>query len=174
MEKLKNALTSKWGRRGLVIAAVLLSLAIFLGSFAQVAFHPDENNWILTSPYGEILAHGDFRNPLWDEGFWTLDAPPLGRYIIYAGLYAGGIEELGFHLPWDFSQDEAANTARGSMPGPQVLWWSRLPMALLGALSAVLVFLLTVQAAGWWAGWAALVLFLGQSISAHITVSRDE
>ena len=160
MEKLKNALKGTWGRRGQVITAVLLAMLVFLSSFAQVKFHGDENNWILTSPYGEILAHGDFRNELWDEGFWTLDAPPLGRYIIYAGLRAGGIEELGFNLPWDFSQDEAANTARGSMPGPQVLWWSRLPMALLGALSAVLVFLLAAQAAGWWAGWLALALFL--------------
>lgn len=159
-QRMKDKLLSPWGRRGQVIAASLIALAVMLGSFAQVSFHPDENNWILTSPYGEILAHGDFRNALWDEGFWTLDAPPLARYIIYTGLYAGGIEELGFSLPWDFNQDEAANIARGSMPGPQVLWWSRLPMALLGALSAVLVFLLAVQVSGWWAGWAVLFLFL--------------
>ncbi len=158
--RMKGILMSTWGRRGQVIAAVLLALAVMLGSFAQVAFHPDENNWIMTSPYGEILFHGDFSNPLWDEGFWTLDAPPLARYIINAGWRVGGIKELDFTLPWDFTQDEAANIARGSMPGPQLLWWSRLPMALLSAGSAVLVFLLAAQAAGWLAGWAALALFL--------------
>jgi len=161
MEKLRDTLTSTWGRRGQVIAAIVLALVVFLSSFPQVRFHGDENNWILTSPYGEILFHGDFRNPLWDEGFWTPDAPPLARYIINAGWQAaGGIEELDFDLPWDFNQDMAANIARGSMPGPEILWWSRLPMALLGALSAVMVFLLTVQAVGWWAGWLALGLFL--------------
>jgi Dolichyl-phosphate-mannose-protein mannosyltransferase len=161
LDTLQAKLTGLWGRRGQVIAAILVATAVFLSSFAQVKFHGDENNWILTSPYGEILFHGDIRNPLWDEGFWTLDAPPLARYIINAGWQvAGGIEELDFDLPWDFNQDMVANIARGSMPGPEILWWSRLPMALLGALSAVLVFLLTVQAAGWWAGWLALGLFL--------------
>ena len=168
---MKEMLMSTWGRRGQVIVAALLALAVMLGSFAQVSFHPDENNWILTSPYGEIFFSGDFNNPLWEESYWTLTQPPLARYIISAGWHAGGIKELDFSLPWDFSLDDEENLARGSMPGPQVLWWSRLPMALLGAISAVMVFFLTVQAAGWWAGWAALALFLGNPFL-RMSISR--
>lgn len=168
---MKKILMSTWGRRGQVMAVTLLALAVMLGSFAQVSFHPDENNWILTSPYGEIFFNGDFSNPLWEESYWTLTQPPLARYIISAGLRAGSIKELDFSLPWDFSLDEATNMERGSMPGPQVLWWSRLPMALLGTLSAVLIFLLTVQAVDWWAGWAALILFLGNPFL-RVSISR--
>ena len=168
---MKEHLMSTWGRRGQVIAASLVALAVMLGSFAQVSFHPDENNWILTSPYGDIFISGDFKNPLWEESYWTLTQPPLARYIIDAGWHAGGIKELDFSLPWDFSLNEAENLARGSMPGAQVLWWSRLPMALLGAVSAGMVFLLMAQASGWWAGWVALVLFLGNPFL-RVSLSR--
>jgi 4-amino-4-deoxy-L-arabinose transferase-like glycosyltransferase len=46
------------------------------------------------------------------------------------------------------------------MPSPALLWWSRLPMAILAIASGVLLFFLTTKAAGRAAGYILLILFV--------------
>ena len=142
-----------------IVACALL--AVFCTRIEGVSFWPDESQWIATSYFFEGFRDRLGAPFLWDESYWTLTQPPLARYVIGLGRLAGGYSMRDLNEPWEFKSDAAANVARGAMPGPGLLWWSRLPMALLTVLSIVILFCLVTRAAGRVAGYTLVLLLAG-------------
>lgn len=139
-----------------VVACALL--AVFGVGIDRVAFFPDESEWIATSYYFEAFLDRSAEPTLWSERYWTLTQPPLCRYIIALGRLAGGYRVGDLNRPWAFSIGDAANIARGALPNPRLLWWSRLPMALLAVVSILILFRLVTAAAGRWAAYTLVLL----------------
>ncbi|MHB0857088.1 MAG: hypothetical protein ACYC5M_05905 [Anaerolineae bacterium] len=125
----------------------------------QVRFHNDESRRIGTSYFLEPFLRGDIHSPVWEESYWTLTQPPLSRYVVGLGRLAGGYTDSMLSGPWEFGVDAAGNAAAGNMPGPHLLWWSRLPMALLAALCGWLLFDLARRCDGLVSGGLAVTLF---------------
>ncbi len=135
-------------------------LAFFCASIQHIEFHPDESYWIATSDHFEAFAKAEFASPVWHGSYWTSTGLPLTRYLIGIGRRIGGYRVADLILPWDFRLDRAANIARGAMPGPGLLWWSRLPMAVLAVVCGMIAFILVSRSAGRLAGYVMLVLFV--------------
>ncbi len=139
-----------------LLASILLF--IFCTGIQAIPFHPDESQWIATSGAFEAYVSGDFASPTWNEALWTLTQPPGTRYIIALGRLAGGYHADQLNVPWSFGRDEPTNIAAGAMPSPGLLWWSRLPMALVSVVSLLLLFRLVSVTAGRIAGYMCLLL----------------
>ena len=129
------------------VILLFLAIIIFLPFFHDLesrSFHGDENNWIITSKYFKLFfVDRDFHNEQWNEWF-TCDQPSVGRYIIGLSLYINGgadrfdeIQRIPF---WNFSKDYIWNKAAGAIPQDDILYAARLPMAILGGLTCLLIF----------------------------------
>lgn len=142
---------------------VALLVSSFFTRIASTSFYPDESQWIATSQSFEHFVRGDFSAPIWDDHYFTLTQPPIVRYLIAIGRLAGGYQIADLNLPWDFELDMQTNIQMGTLPSEGLLWWSRLPMALLSALSGLLLFGLTRRAAGRLAAYIFLALYISSS-----------
>jgi len=138
----------------------ILLAVIFLSSISEVSFAEDESHWIHTSSYLEILLTEKVTSPFWGEHYWTLTQPPMARYLIGIGRLVGGYNRNELNTPWQFDHDPAWNVEHGNLPSPDLLWWSRLPMAILGALSGWILWRLIRKAAGQLAGEVFLFVFI--------------
>jgi 4-amino-4-deoxy-L-arabinose transferase-like glycosyltransferase len=116
----------------------VVCLVVFLTGLGAVARHNDESDWIATSNVFEAFVTGDVDSPLWQESYWTLTQPPLTRYVIGLSRWAGGFQSDELNQPWDWKISDAENIAQGAIPRSELLWWARLPMALLAVASIVL------------------------------------
>jgi hypothetical protein len=135
-----------------------LLLVHFIANIYSTSFYPDESQWIATSSALETFVSGDVA--AWQENYWTLTQPPVARYVIGVGRRAGGWGPADLNMPWNYFTDLLTNIHEGAMPSVDLLWYSRLPMAIFAALSGtVMVFLLT-QLAGRLAGYAWLLFFM--------------
>lgn len=151
---------SAFARRLELVLIGCVLLAIFLPGIQEIEFQPDESYWIATSHYFEAFAKATFTSPIWDKSYATLTTPPVTRYLIGIGRRIGGYRAADLNAPWDFWMDSAANAAHGAMPSPGLLWWSRLPMAVLTAVCGLIAFILVSRSAGRLAGYVMLVLFV--------------
>ena len=133
------------------LLVILLLTAVFVARIPQVMFHPDESHWIYSSVVFEKLVKMQWSSPVWQESYWTLTQPPLARYVIGLGRRLGGYTVV--NNPWRFYLDWETNLANGAMPSAGLLWWSRLPMAVLAALSCWALYLLLRRCCGRLAGW---------------------
>ena len=145
------------------LLALLILSTVYLTGIEKVSFGQDESHWIHTSSYLEILFTQRPDSPFWGEHYWTLTQPPVTRYLIGLGRLAGGYQPEDLNTPWQFDQDYATNVADGNLPESGLLWWSRLPMAVLAALTGWVIFLLLRAAAGRLAGYYFLLVFLGNA-----------
>ena len=142
-----------------LITALVLAIVSIRGA-SVASFTDDESQWIATSSYLEAFLPGQIRSPVWNESPWTLTQPPLARYVIGVGRLAGGYTRTELNGPWDSYVSVAENEARGNMPSPGLLWWSRLPMAFLTLVSMLLLGLLTTRSVGRLAALCFCVLFV--------------
>lgn len=140
------------GRRLLVrprvlvpILLFLLSLTVNLGHVDVTEFHPDETRWINRAHYVTDLA--DPFGPTWKDQYLTRGQPPLGSYLIGMGLLLQGRDTVTNGV-WDFSYGIEWNTISGAMPDPADLEAARRTNAVVGAITVVLVFLITASLAG--------------------------
>ncbi|HXV80784.1 MAG TPA: phospholipid carrier-dependent glycosyltransferase, partial [Candidatus Binatia bacterium] len=148
----------RWGELALV-AAILIAV---LGKGIQsVEFFGDESNWISTSYFIGPFLKGDIFSPVWQESYATKNQPPVPRYIIGVARRIGGFKAKDLNTRWKFDLNDRANFEGGAMPSPDLLWWSRLPMTVFAVVSGGLLFLMVRQAAGRLAGYAVLILFIG-------------
>jgi hypothetical protein len=156
------------------IVMLILVLTYCLG-ITNVPFHGDESQWIATSYYFDALFNSDLilpslslngernnlpSNLIWGENYWTLTQPPVTRYIIALGRLSGGYQANDLNPAYEWSLYLAENEALGAIPSPRLLWWSRLPMAILAAVSGMILFLLVRNCAGRMSGYAFVVLFV--------------
>ncbi len=149
------------GKRGLeaLLLAVLLAVVALL-DLDDLTFHADESSRIASSKSFEALVGLDFDSPVWEERHLMLTQPPLSRYVIGVGRTLGGYDASALNTSWQWDRSDAANIKAGAMPSPALLWWSRLPMAVLAVGSGLLLFLLARAIAGPAGGYAILLLYV--------------
>lgn len=142
----------------LILVSLLLA-ASYLTGISAVTFHGDESSRIFSSHSFEPFIHGDIHSHVWEEHYWTLTQPPLSRYVIGVGRSLGGYDDTRLNNPWNWFRSQERNIRDGNMPAPGLLWWSRLPMAVLAIISGLAVYYLVKAAVGPVGGLAAVLLF---------------
>lgn len=143
----------------LILVTGILAFA-YLTHISQVEFHPDESQWIGTSYIFENYVRLEFKSEAWNKYYATTTQPPVANYIIGAGRFIGGYRRPDLNKPWDFERGREYNERVGAKPSEGLLWWSRLPMAVLAMLSIGLGFLLLRKTSAIAAyAWLALTVF---------------
>lgn len=129
--------------------AILGLLAFFyVKDLASVPFHIDESHWIGTSYMFEAYFKGEFWSDAWRDNQHTVTNPPVPRYLIGISRFIGGYRIPDLNRPWDYTRSVGFNERAGAVPSDQLLWWSRLPMAILAVLSIWIGFLLIQKIGG--------------------------
>lgn len=132
---------------------ILLLIGVFVGSLLPMiialdgmSFHGDESHWISEGIVDvRLILQGKFDDPFWFTGpDWY--QPPIAKYLIGFTLLLFGVNE-GLWAYWGM----------GEIPPNYVLAISRLPIAVMGALSCVLIFLLGKELKDRWTGIIASV-----------------
>ncbi|MFN8592675.1 MAG: hypothetical protein U0031_14550 [Thermomicrobiales bacterium] len=117
-----------------LVAVVAFLLADAAAPFT--GFNPDESRWLSRAHYLAALA--DPFGPVWADQYMTRGQPPLGSYVMGAGLLLQG-HDLRTNPPWDFSITWEANFAVGNGPSDSDLAAGRRTSAFLTALTAAAV-----------------------------------
>ncbi len=148
---------------------------LFLSKLPAIEFMGDESQWIASSNVFEAFIAGDINSPLWEDGYWNEVNPMVARYLIGIGRNIGGFGPNDLNALYDWHKDYAANLQTGTVPSPNLLWWSRFPMAILAACSGLILFLSVTAFAGRIVGYAAVLLFaLNGAIHTHILRAMSE
>ena len=157
---------------GVLVVALVWS---YLTDIGAVQLDPDESDWIGSSQVFEAFFTGDFTSPHFAESYWTLTQPPLVRYVIGFGRRLGGFSQTELNRTWDWTYDFQGNVDRGAMPSPALLWWSRLPMALLAIVSILGIWLMLRGSFGQHVGvvWLLLIV-LSSYLRTHLRRAMAE
>lgn len=135
-------------------------LVVYLNHINRVSFFGDESWWINMSASYEPFITGNITSPIWNESIITYYNPPLTCYVIGLFRRLGGFSDTNLNSRWDYSFNEEQNIAMGSKPGPGLLWWSRLPMAILGAITGFIIFILLRKGIGVLSAYFFLVFYI--------------
>lgn len=144
-------------RLALSVAALALgSLALYTADLDGVPFHPDESTYLFMSrDFATFFLEGQPARLAWAPGdaltpevrYRLLDGPAQ-RYLMGLGWWLAGLRAADLNTDWDWRQPWSANIAAGAQPAPDVLRAGRVSAAVLGALTAVLVFALGAAVRG--------------------------
>lgn len=150
-----NRLSTSRGAAGALEAALACALVVWVycSGLGQVRFHHDESFWIVGSRIFEEFVQANFSSPDFEESYSTLTQPPLASYVIGLGRRAGGFDQTAHTKAWDGNKSPETNVIEGRAPSDRLLWWSRLPMAMLAAVAILLTFLLLRDWAGHLTAW---------------------
>lgn len=142
----------------IVIMALIFVVAFvtYLSGMEETAFHQDESRWINRAHYLEDLF--DPFGPTWNDQYLTRGQPPVGSYMMGAGLLLQG-RDLDTNKAYDFRRTREFNEAFGTMPDHADLMAGRRWNSFLGAVSASIVYLVVRQLTNP-AGGVAGALFL--------------
>jgi 4-amino-4-deoxy-L-arabinose transferase-like glycosyltransferase len=139
-------------------AAACLTLVPFLMALDRASFHLDETGWILASSRA-FETSGPSESEYGYHFGWP--APPIGKYLMGASLRLRE-ESLASSLAavrWStYDRPIIASMASGQIPPVNVLVSARLPMAILGAATCLVVFAIGKTAWGTRAGLIAAAL----------------
>lgn len=130
----------------------------------------DEGNWIHFGERAFRLAflERNYGETVWAEDFHNFGArnPVLGKYLMGAALYAAGYgeEDVGGPYTYVFHNSVKWNRERGNLPPVRVIVAARLPVALLGVGTCLLVLLIGRIIQGWRTGLIALVWLAGNEL----------
>ncbi len=157
----------------LFVIAVLFLASLVPMTFVMTAnlsdldnFHGDESLYIPVANKMVDLywVKHDFTNPAWEDDFYTFGAinPQMGKYLMGAGSYLAGYRELPIRPGYQFRQSVAWNVEHGLVPPAGAVGASRLPIAMTGVCSLVLLYMFVTLLAGAEAGLLATwALFSG-------------
>lgn len=143
----------------IILATAILSF-VYLPGLGDIEFHPDESQWIATSHIFESYVRMEFNSEAWDQYYLNVHQPPVACYVIGIGRFIGGYRRPDLNPPWNFERGRKFNERVGAVPSDGLLWWSRLPMAILGILSIMLGFLILRKSSTVAAyTWLGLIIF---------------
>lgn len=134
------------GRRrlaDLVVAGVLFVVAatVLLRAAETVPFHGDESEWISAGRYFRfVFLDHDVTSQVWRPSWLNRDQPPLGRYVIGGIVWASGTDPDKVNRTYAWERDYETNLREGRVPDPSILVPVRRTMAVVGAVSIVLLF----------------------------------
>lgn len=137
--------------RLVTLAGILLGASFFVGLGREPHF-VDESAYVSQAYFGDLFTTGDHDSLLWFE-YAAYDLPPLTKYLVWAGLVAGGDARPGpvAMRAW------YADTSR-RFETPESLWHARLPIALCGLVTVVAVGRIAFRWRGLWAALIAMTL----------------
>ncbi len=133
-------------------------------------FHGDESTIIYMSRdwYTLVVRH-DFGAVFYQERPPTLQAQQdqdlrllngtLSKYAIGFGWWLAGMQVSDVNSPWDWDVGWWQNLYYGHLPGPVILFISRMTSALMTALSVGVVFAITRRLAGRTPAWIGAFVY---------------
>jgi hypothetical protein len=161
-----------------------LAAAVLLWRAERVGYNTDEGQHVATAGYFRLVfLEGTLGGPAWDETYWTLTQPSLPRYILGAAIWLSGnplppldlehrIREVRgpdrerYLDPRTYADERRlAQERQVERPRPAVLTAARVPMALLGAGSVALLFLIGRALGGTVAGLVAALGLLAAPLA---------
>jgi 4-amino-4-deoxy-L-arabinose transferase-like glycosyltransferase len=117
---------------GTIVTAVGIALgATFFVDLSQESHFVDESAYVSQAYFGDLFVTGDHDSLLWFE-YPAFDLPPLTKYLVWAGLVAGGDARPG---PTAMRAWYADTSKR--FETPESLRHARIPVALCGLLTVV-------------------------------------
>ncbi len=130
----------------------------YIKDLATVQFHIDESHWIGTSYMFEAYFKGEFWSDAWRDNQHTVTNPPVPRYVIGVSRFMAGYRIPDLNRAWNYKRNVNFNKRMGAMPSENLLWWSRLPMAILAVFSIWMGFLFIKKMGGRTAAYIWLVI----------------
>jgi hypothetical protein len=123
------------------VGLFVVALVVLLRATEWVPFHGDESEWISAGRYFTyIFLDHDLTSQVWRPSWLNRDQPPLGRYIIGGIVRASGTDPSKVNKTYAWERDYQANLREGRVPDAPILTPVRRSMAVVGALSVVLLF----------------------------------
>jgi hypothetical protein len=157
----------------LILAALLF--VIYGSNLLTVEFQPDETFWIVSSSRFDKFLTGKFDSPIWtDEPFISFEVRPIPSYIVAIGQRVGGVNADSLPIYWDWSLPKEENISDGAMPSAKVLWWSRLPMALISVFSLLGIIFLLAKAHSRIAAYLFALIGINEYFLLHLRRAMSE
>lgn len=122
----------------LVVVVFVIAFLHFNSGVTTTAFHPDESRWINRAHYLEDLL--DPFGTTWNDQYLTRGQPPMGSYVMGAGLLAQG-RDLDTNRAWEYRRSGEWNVQNGMYPTQDDLHTGRRTNVFLGALAVAVTFL---------------------------------
>jgi len=154
----------------IIFSFCLITLLFRLGTYQY--FHSDEANWARVSifAFDRYFIERDWDDPGWSQSFrlFGKENPQVGKYLMGMSLWAYNYRTFDGVIPWNLKKGLEWHIQEGIAPSTDMLFAARLPIAILSAGTAALIYLLVVltldsRGANNWpafAGVAAAVLFI--------------
>ena len=165
-EYTRRVLNAKKPRAGALLGCALTLgfVVLYLAGLDSVPFHPDESTQLYMSRDFDIavLQHDPGAlawtpdQPLTPEARLRLLDAPLTKNLIGLGRWLQGYTLQDLNADWVWGAPWADNL--GAIPARGLLMAARLPLALLGALAVLLVYLIGMQVGGAALGASAALL----------------
>lgn len=149
----------------IMIAVLIVGVAHDFHLIEATPFHQDESRWLNRAHYLTDLAHPF--GPTWNDQYLTQGQPPIGSYMMGIALLIQG-RDTDTNTPWDFRRATQWNKDHGNLPAQGDLLAGRRFNAVVGALAAVVVYIVVrslTNAAGGIAG--ALFLIFNPLLTWH-------
>lgn len=154
---------------------LILGCFVLLPNLEQEPFFCDEAMWLKSGCFAfeTYFIEKSFYDPLWESGFSSFGwhNPQVGKFVVGAGPFLDGICPELAHINWQFGRNERAisdNLELGNLPTLAALAAGRRGPALLGILSALLIYAITASVAGRLSGLLAATLFLCNPLVHHL------
>ena len=126
---------------GMALALFVIAAIVLLRATETVPFHGDESEWISAGRYFRfVFLDHDVTSQVWRPSWLNRDQPPLGRYIIGGIVWASGTDPDKVNRTYAWERDYEANLREGRVPDASILKPVRRTMAIVGAVSIVLLF----------------------------------
>lgn len=155
------------------LAGILVLIVALQQNFSDIPktrFHPDESRWINRAVYVRDAMHP--LSDAWEERYLTRGQPPGGSYVTGLGLLVQG-KDLDANGPWHFNFGGESNiwwnVARGNMPSWEYLEAARRTSAVIGAVTALLLFLIVTRITNAAGGLVAGVFFAVHPLSVYLS-----
>jgi 4-amino-4-deoxy-L-arabinose transferase-like glycosyltransferase len=122
------------------VVVALTLLFPFAYDLHREEFHGDESHWLTSSQLAfELFATGDITSDEWHDQFYLYTQPQVGKVAIGASLVGGGTQGKAGVIEYDWGLDPELNRQRGAIPSEHALWFGRLPGAVAGWLSVLII-----------------------------------
>ncbi len=134
----------------LALVVFVVALAINFDHVEKTELHPDETRWLNRAYYFDDFL--DPFGPTWQDYYLTRGQPPGGSYLMGLGLFLQGqprdtvgVWDFNYGLTWVRGETPGWNELAGATPSEDVLLAGRRTNAVVGAIVAVLIYVVAAQ-----------------------------
>jgi hypothetical protein len=158
-----------------LVILTIVGLAIFCNDLLSVEFQPDETFWIVSSVRLDEFVKGNLESAVWDERLDTYEVRPIPSYFAAISQRLGNVKPADIPPDyWNWSESIENNILNGAMPADKVLYYSRLPMAILGVFSIVLMTIMLAFTHSRLAGYIFYIFCFNDYFLLHLRRAMSE